>query len=195
MLKDKLKLLIQIYISFFKLGAVSFGGGYSMIPLIEREVVDNKKWVEKEKIVDIFAVAESLPGAIALNASTFVGYAVAGIPGAIAALLGNVTPSVTIVITLSALFSKLSAYPVVKSIFKAIYPVIVGLILYAAYKIGKTAVKDFTCLIFAAAAFAASMFLHLDPIPLIIAGIVCGLAVSRIKKPGTVRDKKKGREL
>lgn len=195
MIKNKLKLLIQIYISFFKLGAVSFGGGYSMIPLIEREVVDNKKWVEKEKIVDIFAVAESLPGAIALNASTFVGYAVAGIPGAIAALLGNVTPSVTIVITLSALFSKLSAYPVVKSIFKAIYPVIVGLILYAAYKISKTAVKDFTGLIIAAAAFAVSMFLHMDPIPVIIAGIVGGLAINWIKSLGTGRKKKKGREI
>jgi len=175
------RLLRDIYISFFKLGCVSFGGGYSMIPLIEREVVDNRKWVDKEKVVDIFAVAESLPGAIALNASTFVGCSVAGTPGAIAALLGNVTPSVVIVLVLSILFSKFSTYPEVKSAFRAIYPVIVGLILYAAYKIGRTAIKDIIGVFIAVAVFIASLFLHIEPIPLIIAGAVIGIAISCIK--------------
>lgn len=121
-----------------------------MIPLIEREVVEKKRWVEKEKIVDIFAVAESLPGATALNTSAFVGYSVAGIPGAIFALLGNMTPSIIIVLTLSILFIKFSTYTAVKAAFKGIYPVIVGLIAYASYKIGKTAIKDRTGVIIAA---------------------------------------------
>lgn len=71
--KSKLRLLAEIYFTFLKLGSVSFGGGYAMISLIEREIVNEKKWVEKEKIIDIFAVSESLPGAIALNSSAFVG--------------------------------------------------------------------------------------------------------------------------
>ena len=132
MSKDKLKLLSQIYISFLKLGSMSFGGGYAMIPLIEREAVEEKKWVEKEKLVDVFAVSESLPGAIALNSSAFVGYTVAGTPGAVAALAGNLTPSVIIVLTLSVLFARYSDNPVVSSAFSGIYPVITGLILYAA---------------------------------------------------------------
>ncbi|EMS69023.1 Chromate transport protein ChrA [Ruminiclostridium cellobioparum subsp. termitidis CT1112] len=195
MLKAGLKQLIEIYMAFFKLGAVSFGGGYAIIPLIEQEVVENKKWLEREKIIDIFSVAQALPGAIAINASTFVGYSVAGIPGAIAALLGNVTPSVVTVMTLSVLFTRISGYPAVKSIFKAIYPVVVGLILYAAYKIGKTAINNLASVVIAAAAFAASLFLHLDPIPLIIAGIVCGLVVHWIKTLNCIKEKKKGREL
>lgn len=120
---ENLKLLLQIYISFLKLGFVSFGGGYSVMPLIQIEVVENRKWVEREKIVDIFAVSGSLPGAIALNSSTFVGYSVARIPGALAALLGNVTPSVFIVLILNILFTKYGAYPGVKSAFRGIYPV------------------------------------------------------------------------
>ncbi|MDF2523042.1 MAG: Chromate transporter [Clostridiales bacterium] len=179
--KDKIKLLFEIFITFFKLGSVSFGGGYSMIPLIEREAVEEKKWMDKEKIIDIFAVAESLPGAIALNSSAFVGYSVAGIPGALAALLGNMTPSVVIVLTLTSLFSKVSTYPVVKEAFRGIYPAIVGLISFAAYKIGKTAIKDVICIIIAIIAFSLIMFLNFDPVIVIIFGAAAGLVLTFIK--------------
>ena len=111
--KSKLRLLAEIYFTFLKLGSVSFGGGYAMISLIEREIVNEKKWVEKEKIIDIFAVSESLPGAIALNSSAFVGFSIAGIPGAIAALLGNLTSPVIIVLTLMIIFANIKDYPVV----------------------------------------------------------------------------------
>lgn len=181
MSKNKVKLLIEIYITFFKLGSISFGGGYSMIPLIEREVVEEKKWLDKERIIDIFAVSESLPGAIALNSSAFVGFAVAGVPGALAALLGNMTPSVAIVLTLSALFSRISTYPMVKAAFRGIYPAIVGLISYAAYKIGKTAIKDWVCVVIAVLAFSLIMFLHFDPVMIIISGAVAGLLLTLIK--------------
>lgn len=152
-----------------------------MIPLIEREVVENKKWVEKEKIVDIFAVSESLPGAIALNASTFVGFSVAGFRGALAALLGNVTPSIAIVLTLSALFSRYSSNPLVKAAFRGIYPVIVGLIIYAAYKIGKTALKDGIGFIIAIATLIGSLYFKIEPIPLIVAGAMAGIVISSIR--------------
>lgn len=181
MSKSKWKLLAEIYTTFLKLGSISFGGGYSMIPLIEREVVDEKKWVDKERIVDIFAVSESLPGAIALNSSAFVGYAVAGIPGAVAALLGNMTPSVLIVLTLSVLFSKISTYPVVKSAFRGVYPAIVGLIAYAAFKIGKTAIKDILCILIAIAAFCMVMFWHFDPVGVILGGAAAGLMLTFVR--------------
>jgi len=181
MQQSSLKLLFEIFISFLKLGCVGFGGGYSMIPLIEREVVEEKKWVDKEKIIDIFAVAESLPGATALNSSGFVGYAVAGIPGAIVALVGNMIPSVVIVLTLSVLFVQYSTYPAVKSAFRGIYPVIVGMIGYAANKIGKTAIRDAIGIVLAAISFVAALFLQIEPIPLIIFGAVAGLIINSIK--------------
>ncbi|MCX7841987.1 MAG: chromate transporter [Clostridia bacterium] len=177
MTKIDYKLLVQIYLSFFKLGSISFGGGYSMIPLIEREVVHCRNWVDKEKIVDIFAVSESLPGAIALNCSTFVGFSIARIPGAIAGLLGNLTPSVLLVLLLSAVFSKYSTYPAVRSAFSGIYPVIVGLILFASYKIARVSIKDVTSIAIGIIAFLASLLLHIDPIPLIICGAAAGIAI------------------
>ena len=180
--KEKIKLIIEIYVSFLKLGSVGFGGGYSMIPLIEREAVEEKKWVDKEKIVDIFAIAESLPGATALNSSAFVGYSVADVPGALAALIGNMTPAVIIVLTISALFMQYSNYPQVKSAFRGIYPVIVGLIAYAGFKIGKTAIKDLTGIIIAFVAFVLAIFFHVEPIPLIIAGAVTGILIHHFRK-------------
>ena len=139
-----------------------------MIPLIEREIVGKKEWVEKEKIVDIFSVAGSLPGAIALNTSAFVGYYVAGIPGAICALLGNMTPSVIIVLTISILFLKFSTYTAVKAAFKGIYPVIVGM-------------KDITCILIAIVAFGLSLFFDVEPIPIIIVGAIAGIVIVAIR--------------
>jgi chromate transporter len=179
--KSKLRLLAEIYFTFLKLGSVSFGGGYAMISLIEREIVNEKKWVEKEKIIDIFAVSESLPGAIALNSSAFVGFSIAGIPGAIAALLGNLTSPVIIVLTLMIIFANIKDYPVVQSAFKGIFPTIVGLILYAAYKIGKTAVTDYSTAIIVIASFCAAVFLNVAPIPLIISGAVAGILLVSIR--------------
>lgn len=175
--KNKAKLILDIFVTFFKLGSVSFGGGYSMIPLIEREVVEEKKWVDKEKIVDILAVSQSLPGAVALNVSAFVGFAVGGIPGALIAWIGNAAPSVIIILTLSVLFSKISSYPVVVSTFRGIYPTIVGMIAYAAYKIGKTSITGAVSLIITIASFGAIMFFKADPIAVIISAAIAGLLI------------------
>ncbi|HHV59624.1 MAG TPA: chromate transporter [Clostridiaceae bacterium] len=177
--------------TFFKLGAISFGGGYAMIPLIEGEVVENKKWVDKEKIVDIFAVAESLPGAIAINTSAFVGYSIAGIPGTVAALLGNLTPSVFIILVLSIMFAQVSSNTVVKSAFRGIYPAIVGLICYAGYKIGRTSVKDIFSLCIMVLAFVAATFLNIEPIPIIISGAILGVILAVFKTTKRVKNEKR----
>lgn len=181
-MKQNIRKLGEIYNTFLKLGCTGFGGGFSIIPLIEREVVEKKRWVDKEKMIDIFAISSSLPGATALNASAFAGYAVCGIPGAIAALLGNMTPSVIIVLALSVVYSKISTYSVVKSAFKGIYPVIVGLISYAAYNIGKTAIVDLIGILLVIATLVCSIYFATDPIPLIIAGAVIGILI-RIIRP------------
>ena len=177
----KLKLLADIFFTFFKLGCVSFGGGFAMLSLIQREVAENKKWVHKDKIAGIFAVAGSLPGAIALNTSVFVGYSVAGIPGSIAAIAGNLAPSTAVVLSLMAFYSKVSSSPLAASAFKGIYPAVVGLILYAAYKIGKTAFKDVICLVIMLLAFICVAVANLPFVPVIMAGGVAGFAISRIR--------------
>lgn len=179
--KNNIKKLANIYLTFLKLGSVSFGGGYAMLSLMEREIVEDKKWIDKEKIVDVFAVSESLPGAIALNSSAFVGFSIAGIPGAVCALLGNLTPSVIVMTILSAVFLQFSDNAIVNSAFNGIRPVIVGLILYAAYKIGKIAIKDIYSILITCIALLFSLIFHNSVIFVIIGGITLGLVVYYIR--------------
>ncbi len=160
-----------------------------MIPLIEREVVEKKKWVDKEIIVDIFAVSESLPGAIALNSSAFVGYSICGIPGTVAALLGNFTPSMLIVLTLVALFEQISSNPVIKSALKGVYATIVGLICYAGYKIGKTALKDKLSIVIMLTALVLTTLLSIKPIPIILGGVILGAILSSVKTTRGIKNK------
>ena len=198
--KNKLKLLADIYMTYCKLGLVGFGGGFSIIPLIERKVVEDKKWVEKEKMIDIMSVASSLPGATALNSSAFAGYAVAGVPGAVCALLGNMTPSVVIVLSLSILFLHFSALSAVKSAFTGIYPVIVAMIAYAAFSFGKTAIRDVPGIVLAVLALSCSLFFDVGPVPLLVFGALAGIAVQsgrslislrKSGKTGTFADRSK----
>ncbi|MDZ4957383.1 chromate transporter, partial [Clostridium perfringens] len=96
--------ILEMFISFFKIGAFTFGGGYAMIPLIEEEVVKNKKWIEKDDFIDILVVSQSLPGALSVNCSIFIGYRIGGFIGAIMALLAVVLPSFLIIIIIAAFF-------------------------------------------------------------------------------------------
>ena len=100
----------ELLLVFLKIGAFTFGGGYAMIPLIQREMVDNKKWISEKDILDIVAISESTPGPIAVNAATFVGYHVAGVAGATAATVGVVLPSFCIIACLAAILPKLERF-------------------------------------------------------------------------------------
>lgn len=174
--------IFEIFITFLKLGCFSFGGGYAMVSLIEHKVVEEKKWIEKEAIIDVFAVAGSLPGAIALNSSAFVGYFIAGIPGAIAALVGNLIPSTTIVLIISILFSHVSDSQIVQSIFNGIRPAVIGLISYAAYKIGTDTIDNcFSAIVFIFA-FSFALFFHAQPLKLIGCGAVAGIIYVKFMK-------------
>ena len=106
-----------LFLTFFKIGAFTFGGGYAMIPLIQKEVVDNHKWVTADDILEVIAIAESTPGPIAVNAATFVGYKFGGFLGAFMATLGVVTPSFFIIVLLSSVISRFQDNKVVQYAF------------------------------------------------------------------------------
>ncbi len=177
-----LKLLAQIFITFFKIGPATFGGGYAMIPLIEREVVDKRKWIETKDITDIFAVAESIPGAIGINSATFIGYRLAGVLGAVVAMAGIMLPTFCIVVLLSLFFLQVQDNPKVEAAFISIRATIVALITYAAIKIGKTAAVDKTTIALIAITVAAMWFMHIHPIALVIGGGVVGFVIVQIKQ-------------
>lgn len=181
-MKLRENLIIQIFLTFFKIGPTTFGGGYAMIPMIEREVVAKKKWVKHEDITDIFAIAESIPGAIAINSATFIGYQIAGRKGAIAALLGILLPTFMIVILLSIGFLYVQGNPRVDAAFQGIRPAIVALITYAGYKIGQTAIYDKTTIVTMILTVCALLMLKIHPVLIILIGMLTGLILVKIKK-------------
>lgn len=123
-----MKQLFTIFISFFKIGAFTFGGGYAMIPLIEEELITKRKWIEQKHFLDLLTVAQSVPGPIAINTAVFVGYKIRGFPGALAAMLGSVLPSFVIILVIAIFFADFRQNPVVDAAFKGMRPAVVALI-------------------------------------------------------------------
>ncbi|NLS44870.1 MAG: chromate transporter [Firmicutes bacterium] len=167
-------LLLKIFIAFFKIGLFTFGGGHAMVPLIQKEVVDGKGWIDEEDFVDILALAQTAPGPVAANTSVFVGYRLVGISGAIWALLGAVLPSFIVILVVAMFFTKVANSPVVGAIFSGIRPAVVALVASAAITIGKTAIRDFKGAAICVAAFIAVAILDVHPIFIIIGSGVIG---------------------
>lgn len=188
-MKPEKNLILQLFLTFFKIGPTTFGGGYAMIPLIEREIVINKKWLKRSDVTDVFAIAESVPGAIAINSATFIGFRIAGWRGALASLFGILIPTFTIVIILSISFLYVQDNPIIESAFQGIRPTIVALITYAAYKIGQTGVYDKTTFITMIITVFLLLFLNVHPVLMILGGIGTGILLVKLKKAMNIKVK------
>ena len=134
-----MKKTLQLFLTFFKIGAFTLGGGYAMLTLVEKAVVDQKKWIPNDEFWDIIAVVQSLPGVFAVNTALYVGHRVAGTKGAFAAMLGAIIPSITIILLLATVFHEYREQPVVERIFKGIRPCVVALILAPSLRMIKSA--------------------------------------------------------
>lgn len=171
--------LFQLFVSFLKISPSSFGGGYALIPIIEKEVVQQRKWLSEKEIADVFALAQSAPGAIALNSAIFIGYRLKGKRGALAALSGIILPTFFIMIVLSLLFLQVHAHPKVEAAFTAIRTTILALIVYAALKMGMQAIVNYAamaiCIATVLALYLFSSWLH--PIFIIALGAIAGIAI------------------
>ena len=166
-----MKELIRIFLTFFKIGAFTFGGGYAMIPLIQKEAVENHHWVEDRDILDIVAIAESTPGPIAINAATFVGYRVKGFAGALAATFGVVLPSFAIILAISYVLRQFQDLKVVQYAFNGIRAGVLVLMLKALFKMFKTNRKSTVAYIIMGLAFVLTAFLHVNTFLVIL---LCG---------------------
>ncbi len=181
-----MKKAFELFIIFFKIGLFTFGGGYAMIPLIQKETVDNKKWIEERDILDIIAIAESTPGPIAINAATFIGYRVCGFLGALCATLGVVMPSFFIILLISFALEAFAGNEVIQYAFSGIRSGVLALIikaLYSMYKQFKKTKTSAISYIIIAFAFLATVLLKLNAIIVIIicaiTGLISSLIVSR----------------
>ena len=172
-----LSLLFKLFITFLKIGLFTFGGGYAMIPLIEEEIVNNKKWVKKEDIFDIFAISQSIPGAIAINTSTLVGYKIAGRIGALCATLGVILPSFVIISSIATFFVKISDSHIVEAVFVGVNGAVIVLILLAAKKMLKIAIHDSLSVLIIIATVLIIVLTNISPVFIILAGAIIGLSL------------------
>ena len=173
-----MKQLFEIFAVFFKIGLFTIGGGYAMLPIIQKEVVETKGWMSDEEFLDAVSLTNSLPGPLAINAATFVGYRVCSVKGALSAVLGAASPSVIIILIVAMVFNNITEYPVVQYVFDGIRPAVVALILYAVIKLAKSAkiTEYFNWLIALAAVIAIAVF-GLHPIIVIVAAALYGLFI------------------
>lgn len=173
-------MLFQIFWTFFKISPVTFGGGFAMIPSIEKEIVEKRKWLTSDDITDVFALSQSVPGAVAINSATFIGHRIAGIKGAFAAMIGVSLPTFLICLTLGISYFFIHDNPKLEAAFVSIRVTIVAIIVYAAIKIAKTAIVDKTTFCIMLFGIPALFFIH--PIVAILLGAGTGVIAIFIKK-------------
>ena len=167
----------ELFKTFFFMGAVTFGGGYAMLPILQREVVDKKGWCTNEELTDYFAIGQCTPGIIAVNTATFIGFKQKGWLGGIVATYGVVAPSFIIIGVIAALLQNFAEYAVVQNAFAGIRVVVTVLIINAVWKLLKTSVVDkATCAIFIAVALC-SYLLGVSPVVFVLATGALGIAL------------------
>ncbi len=176
--------LWQLFSTFFRIGLFTFGGGYAMIPLIQREAVEKHKWVTDDDVLEIIAIAESTPGPIAINSATFVGYRVAGVLGSACATLGVVLPSFIIISLIATVLGQFQNIPAVKYAFFGIRAGVLALVLKALWTMFKKSKKNPLAYTAMAIAFIGSAFLGWHVLLIIIGCAVLGLVVSLLQERG-----------
>jgi len=169
--------------TFFKIGIFTLGGGYAMIPLIEEEVVNKKRWVSRDEFLDLIAIAQSCPGVFAINIAIFIGYKLRKIRGVLATALGTALPSFLIILLIAMFFHRFQDNPVVASIFRGIRPAVVALIAVPTFNLAKSAnISWINCWIPIASALLIWL-MGVSPIYIIILAGLGGWAYGRIIKP------------
>lgn len=171
-------LLWQIYTSFFRVGLFTIGGGYAMLPMFEREIIKKRGWIDQDRLLDIYAAAQSLPGAIALNSATFIGNIVAGVPGAISALLGVATPSIAIIIVVAEFLSRIIEVSIAMYALKGMSAAVVALIADAAIRLGMRSIRTPITLVLALASLVLVVFVRISSVRVILGAVVLGTAYS-----------------
>ena len=174
-MKPSFKVLFQVFATFFKIGAFTFGGGYAMIPLIQREAVETHHWVTDDDILDIITIAESTPGPIAINSATFVGYRAAGVLGSVAATLGVVLPSFVTILLISLVLREFQQIQAVQYAFAGIRAGVLALIIKALWGMYKKCPKSPVSYVVMGASFVLAAFVNVSVLPLLIGCALFGL--------------------
>ena len=180
--ENNMGLCFKLFLVFAKIGAVTFGGGYAMLPLLQRDLVEKYKWVTEMELTDYFAIGQCTPGVIAVNTATFVGHKLKGTAGAIFATIGVVFPSMVIITIIAAFISNFAELQVVKAAFAGIRVCVCVLILTSVIKLFKGAVKDVPALAIYLCVLALAVFTSVSVAFLVVAAGVIGIVVNCLRK-------------
>ncbi len=172
----------KLFLIFAKIGVMTFGGGYAMLPILQRELVDNRQWATEEELTDYFAIGQCTPGVIAVNTATFIGHKKKGVLGGIVATLGVVFPSLVIISILAGLILNFADVPAVQNAFAGIRVCVCVLIFNAVCKLWKGAIKNILTLCIFLVILAVAMFLDLSPILFILAAGILGVTLEALHK-------------
>jgi chromate transporter len=185
-----MKIVWQLFSTFFKIGAFTLGGGYAMLSMVEKAVVDKKQWIAADEFWDLIAIVQSLPGVFAVNTALYVGHKIAGKKGAAAAMLGAIIPSIVIILLLATIFREYRDLPVVERIFKGIRPCVVALILAPSLRMIKSAKINWKTVIIPIATVALIWWLKVSPAWVILAAIA-GSAIYAVVMERKMRNAEK----
>ncbi len=188
---NKLKKLGQLYVSFFKIGILTFGGGLSMLPMLEREVVKNRQWATEEELLDMYAIGQCTPGIIAVNTATYVGYKQAGFIGGVAATLGEISPSILIISLVASVLQNFITLPQVQHALAGIRIAVCAMMLNTLIGLIRRGVVDIFGGVLFIIAFLLACFTPVPTVVIIILAGVSGVLASLIKER---QDRKKGGE-
>ena len=172
-----LKLTGALFLSFARVGVMTFGGGYAMLPMLQREIVEKRGWATEEELADYYAIGQCTPGVIAVNTATFIGQKLGGVACAAAATLGVIFPSLVIITLIAALLSNFADLPAVRNAFAGIRVCVCALILNAVVKLWKKAVVDLPTVIIFIAVLALAVLTKLSPVIFVAGAALAGVAV------------------
>lgn len=176
------KKLLQLFLTFAKIGGITFGGGLTMLPLLTKEIVEKRKWATEEQLLDYYAVGQCTPGIIAVNTATFIGYYQAGVLGGIFATVGMVTPSIIIIVTVAAVLQQFMDYQIVASALMGIRAVVCALLAHTVITLGKKSLIDAVSVVLFIIGLALCFVFDITPIIVVIVGGVAGLILNKIRE-------------
>lgn len=171
----ELKILLQLFTTFFKIGLFTLGGGYAMLPIIQSEIVDKRKWIDSSEFLELLAIAQSAPGPVAVNTSVFIGYKIAGLKGIIATTLGCVLPSFIVILILAMYLADIRKYKQIEAAFKALRPSVAALILVPVITNARQFKGKASSYIIAGASAIAVAYFSVSPIYIILIATIIGL--------------------
>ena len=172
-----MKDLLEIFAVAFRVGIMTFGGGYAMLPILQREVVENRKWVTEAEVLDYYAIGQCLPGVIMVNTLIFIGQKRKGTIGGIVAALGTVCPALIIIGAIAALLTNFAEVEAVKKAFAGIRVCVCVLILNAVIKLWKSSVCDWKCFLIFALVAGLSLFIDVTPVLFVVAAALAGILI------------------